>query len=386
MPARSRRQGMGAMFQWSGLKLLWGRSAPLEMTPWLPSLPEDTVEDEPAISPVAAPLHVAAGSALIRADNGLLVVEREGEPRYERPIELVSAVHIHGWATITSGCVAELVRQGSPVIWRGATGYPIGLAGAMHQAGLEIRRAQYAAAGTPKGFAIARALVTAKIVNMRGLIRRRAALAGRDGLEGLKRQATRARDARAIESLLGIEGAATAQYFAAWPHLLTGRAGDLSLDTRTRRPPQDEVNALISYAYAVLAGECLTACAAAGLDARQGFLHRPRAGRAALALDLMEPFRPLIADQAVLNGLNNGQFKPEHFRSDGNAVLLTDDGRRLALRLIERRLLGNVTLDGRAEEVSWREAIGLSARTLADALRNGTRFVAMERAWHHALA
>jgi CRISPR-associated endonuclease Cas1 len=106
----------------------------------------------------------------------------------------------------------------------------------------------------------------------------------------------------------------------------------------------------------------------------------------ALALDLMEPFRPLIADQAVLNGLNNGQFKPEHFRSDGNAVLLTDDGRRLALRLIERRLLGSVTLDGRAEAVSWREAIGLSARTLADALRNGTRFVAMERAWHHALA
>jgi CRISPR-associated endonuclease Cas1 len=342
---------------------------------------DDLVEGEESrsISPVAAPLHIYSGSAMVRVDNGVVVVEREGEPRFERPIELVSAVHIHGWATITSPCIGQLISQGTPVIWRGVTGYPIGCASPMHQAGLEARRAQYAAVGTPRGFAIARAFVAAKIVNMRGLVRRRAALPGRECLAALQNHARQAQYATTLDMLLGIEGTATARYFAAWPEMISARAGDLTFETRSRRPPQDEVNALLSYAFAVLTGECLSACAAAGLDARQGFLHRPRAGRPALALDLLEPFRPLIADQAILGGLNNGQLKPEHFRAEDHAVLLTDVGRRLALDLLERRLLGSVTLEGRTEAVSWREAIGLSVCALADALRNGTSFSAIER-------
>jgi CRISPR-associated protein Cas1 len=142
----------------------------------------------------------------------------------------------------------------------------------MHQAGLETRRAQYAAVGTPHGLSIAQTLVAAKIVNMRGLVRRRAALGGRECLEVLRYQARHAKTAPTLDTLLGLEGAATAQYFAAWPAMISARAGDLTLDTRTRRPPQDEVNAMLSYSYAVLAGECLSACAAAGLNPRQGFL------------------------------------------------------------------------------------------------------------------
>lgn len=369
------------MSQWFSLKRLFGRATPLEPPAWPPPVMDEAADEEPgrALSPVAAPVHVRSGSALVRVDNGVLVVEREGEPRFERPIELVSAVHIHGWATITSPCVAELVSQGTPVIWRGATGYPIGCASPMNEAGLEVRRAQYAAVGTPASLAIARALVVAKILNMRGLVRRRAALPGRQCLDVLARHAERARSAPTIDTLLGTEGAATALYFAAWPEMISARAGDLTLPGRTRRPPQDEVNALLSYAYAVLAGECLSACSAAALDPRQGFLHRPRAGRPALALDLMEPFRPLVADQAVLVGLNNGQMKPEHFSIQDHAVLLSEDGRRLALELLERRLLGTVTLEGRSEPVTWREAVGLSARALADALRHGTPFAPVER-------
>lgn len=161
--------------------------------------------------------------------------------------------------------------------------------------------------------------------------------------------------------------------------MISARAGDLTLETRTRRPPQDEVNALLSYAYSVLAGECLAACAAAGLDPRQGFLHRPRAGRPALALDLMEPFRPVIADQAILSGLNHGQIKPAHFRIEGHAVLLTEDGRKLALELLERRFTGAVNIEGRSEAVSWRQAIGLSARALANALKSAKPFEPTER-------
>jgi CRISPR-associated endonuclease Cas1 len=249
----------------------------------------------------------------------------------------------------------------------------------MHQAGLEARRAQYAAAGTARALAVAQALVRAKIVNMRGLMRRRAALPGRECLETLHHHARQTGRAETIDTLLGIEGTATARYFAAWPEMISARAGDLSFGIRSRRPPRDEVNALLSYAYAVLAGECLSACVAAGLDPRQGFLHRPRAARPALALDLMEPFRPLIADQAVLTGLNHGQVKEEHFVAEGYAVLLSEGGRQLALDLIERRFLAAVTLEGRTEAVTWRDAIGLSAKALAEALRAGTPFSAVER-------
>jgi CRISPR-associated protein Cas1 len=213
---------------------------------------------------------------------------------------------------------------------------------------------------------------------MRNLLRRRLAEEARDSLDVLQHQARLARHSRDIDTLLGIEGAATARYFALWPAMLSGRAGDLAPATRTRRPPRDAVNAALSYAYAVLAGETLCAVVAAGLDAREGFLHRPRAGRPALALDLMEPFRPLIADQAILSGLNNGRFKAEHFREEGETVLMTDAGRRIALDLIERRLAGEVTLDGRKQPVSWRVVIGFSARAISDSLRNGTAFKAME--------
>ena len=370
------------MSQWFTWKRLFGGGAPeLLTTPWPPPVLEDLddTEGNRSISPIAAPVHVRSGSALVRVDNGVLVVERDGEDRFERPLELVSAVHIHGWPTITSPCVAQLISQGTPVIWRGATGYPIGYASMMHQAGLDARRAQYRAVDTERGFAIAQALVAAKIINMRGLVRRRAALPGRSCLDGLQGLARRVPSATTLDTLLGIEGAATAQYFAAWPEMISARAGEFTLEARTRRPPQDEVNALLSYAYAVLAGETLSACVAAGLDPRQGFLHRPRAGRPALALDLMEPFRPLIADQAVLAGLNHGQIKPEHFRMEGHAVLLTDEGRKLVLQILEQRFQGSVTLEGRAEAVTWRQAIGLSARTMADALKNGQRYLAVER-------
>ena len=168
----------------------------VEASLWRPPGLDDAVEEDGggSISPLAAPVHVRAGTAVVRVDNGVLVVERDGEPRFERPIELVSAVHIHGPATITSPCVAQLIAQGTPILWRSPNGYPIGCASPMHQAGLEVRRAQYAAVGTLQGFAIAQALVAAKIVNMRGLVRRRAALA--QVRSRLRRQITGARHHR----------------------------------------------------------------------------------------------------------------------------------------------------------------------------------------------
>jgi CRISPR/Cas system-associated endonuclease Cas1 len=308
---------MTLWFSWRDL--FRGNRAGRRELPWPPPALEEPTEEEAerTLSPVAAPLHVKSGSALVRVHNGVIVVEREGEAAFERPIELISAVHIHGWATITSPCVAQLLAQGAPVVWRSPTGYPIGASAPLHRSGLEARRAQYAAVGSMQGLAIARALVRAKIVNMRGLVRRRAALPGRACLSDLEQHARRAGTAPSLDTLLGIEGAATALYFSVWPEMISARAGEITLAGRTRRPPQDEVNALLSFAYAVLTG---------------------------------------------------------------HAVLLDEDGRKLALELLEQRFSQSISLEGRSEPLSWRQAIGLSARKLAYAFKSGQPFEPMERA------
>lgn len=347
-------------------------------TPALIEEPEPSPEHQ--LSPAAAPVHVLAGSALVRIEQRTLVVERPDEPRFERPMELVSAVHIHGWAGITSPTVSALLAQGTPVVWRGASGYPIGCTTLLHSKGLAARKAQYQAMETAHGHTIARSLVAAKIVNMRGVARRKATLRGREQIATLGHYLRQAREARDRASLMGIEGAATARYFATWPDLLSDRAGDLEWQGRSRRPPRDIINAMLSYAYALVAGECLCAAAAAGLDPRAGFLHAARAGRPALAIDMMEPFRPLIADQAVLAGVNNGQVRPDLVEETEGGPRFTEDGRRLTLDLVERRLSIPITLPDRSEPISYRAAIGVQALALATALRDGSPFAAMERA------
>lgn len=112
------------MTQWFSWLHFFGRRVETKASPWPPPAPDDTTgeEDTRLLSPLAAPVHIRSGSAVVRVENGVLTVEREGEPRFERPIELVSAVHIHGPATITSPCVAQLVGQGTPVLWPAVAG------------------------------------------------------------------------------------------------------------------------------------------------------------------------------------------------------------------------------------------------------------------------
>ena len=366
---------------WHPLRRLFERQQPVSDWP-APTLIEDPEPAQPErqLSPAAAPVHVLAGTALVRVKESTLIVERPDAPVFERPLELVSAVHIHGWGGITTPCIAALLAQGTPVIWRGATGFPIGCSLPLHSAGLEARRAQYRFADAPHGLRIAQALITAKIVNMKGVARRKATLRGRGMLDPLGHLARRAREARNREELFGIEGTATAQYFATWPDLISDRAVDIEWSGRSRRPPRDIINAMLSYAYALLAGECLCAIAASGLDPRAGFLHQPRAGRPALALDLMEPFRPLIADQAVLSGVNLGQVTPDLFEESEEGMRFTDAGRRTAIDLVEKRLSAAMSIPDRAEPLSYRAAIGLQAQALASALRDQSPFVALERA------
>ena len=170
---------------------------------------------------------------------------------------------------------------------------------------------------------------------------------------------------------MGVEGSIAALYFANWGSLLIdGTARDAFTPTsRNRRPPKDPVNAMLSFSYALLAKEATVALLAEGLDPYWGFLHRPRHGRPALALDLMEEFRPLVADSAVLSAINTGMVTPGDFVSSPAGCAMKDGARKALIRAYELRLDQMITHPIFNYRCSWRAVIRVQAKLLAKALR-----------------
>lgn len=157
-----------------------------------------------------------------------------------------------------------------------------------------------------------------------------------------------------LEALRGLEGVGAAAYFGVFDHLLLNRKEDFFFHGRNRRPPLDRVNAMLSFAYSLLAHDCASALESVGLDAYVGFLHRDRPGRESLALDLMEELRPCMADRFVLTLVNNRVVKPEDFQVQGSgAVLLTDEGRKKFLKAWQERKRDILTHPYLNEKMSW---------------------------------
>jgi CRISPR-associated protein Cas1 len=207
-----------------------------------------------------------------------------------------------------------------------------------------LRRTQYRLADDPaRGVPIVRGIVTAKAANQRTVLRRairdhgeRMAAEARALLETAETRlghvARRTAQADDIETLRGHEGEAALVYFGAFDAMIQADRAAFFFNGRSRRPPLDRVNALLSFLYAMLGHDCRSALESVGLDAQVGFLHADRPGRASLALDLMEELRPVLADRLALTLVNRGQLRARDFSVDeGGAVSLTDDGRKAVL-------------------------------------------------------
>ena len=181
----------------------------------------------------------------------------------------------------------------------------------------------------------------------------------------------RIQEVASVESLLGIEGGIAAKYFSRFGDMLKPRDFDASWDFthRNRRPPRDPVNALLSFVYALLVKECTVALLGEGLDPWWGLYHKPRHGRPALALDLMEPLRPTVADSAVITAVNTGMVTERSFTRAASACMLQEGGRKAMLRAFEARLDGLVTHPVFDYRCSWRNIIRMQARLLARWLR-----------------
>ncbi len=316
----------------------------------------------------ALPLHVQHQGARVKKDGDVLKVMDDDELLTEVRLGETSQVVLFGGVHLTTPVIHELCSRGIPICYLSHGGWFYGITHGMSHKNVELRRRQYAVANDPERcLALARRFVQAKIANCRTLVRRNHPDPPEALLGQLKEDMRRAGQAPQLDVLLGVEGTAAHRYFSAFAGMLRPAAGDrpaFDFTNRNRRPPRDAVNALLSLAYAMLAREWTVVLHSVGLDPYLGFYHQPRYGRPALALDVMEEFRPLIGDSLVLTVINNGEVRADHFVSALGAVSLSAAGRRHFLEAYERRLAQEITHPVFGYRVSYRRVMEVQARLL----------------------
>lgn len=317
----------------------------------------------------ALPLHVQHPGARIHKDGEVLKIldgdERIGEARLGETSQVV----LFGGVHVTTPVVQELCQRGIPICYLSGGGWFYGITHGMSHKNVELRRRQYAVAADPaRCLTLARRFVRVKIANCRTLLRRNHPSPAEELLSDLKGDIRRAGQADRLDALLGVEGTAAHRYFSAFAEMLhpdENETATFDFESRNRRPPRDPVNALLSLAYAMLAREWTVVLFSVGFDPYLGFFHQPRYGRPALALDLMEEYRPLIADSLVLTVVNNGEVRSEHFVRALGAVSLTAAGRRKFIEAYERRMGQEITHPVFGYRISYRRVLEVQARLLA---------------------
>lgn len=242
-----------------------------------------------------------------------------------------------------------------------------------------LRREQYRIADDPqRSCAVARYMIFGKLSNSGASIQRtmrdhapRVKNCGmEEAVSQIRQLLPQTLEVTNMEMLRGLEGVGAAAYFGVFDHMLLSRKEDFFFHGRNRRPPLDRVNAMLSFAYSLLAHDCATALESVGLDSYVGFLHRDRPGRESLALDLMEELRPCMADRFVLTMVNNRVIKREDFQTqDSGAVLLTDNGRKKFLKAWQERKRDTLTHPYLNEKMSWGMIPYVQALLLARYLR-----------------
>lgn len=313
----------------------------------------------------AGPVYVVEQGATVgKSKERLIVRTRDGS---ETPVRLidVSAVSVFGNVQLTAQAIRALADRGVPVLHFSYGGWLNAVTQGPTQRNILLRVAQYRTFEDPEAsLEIARAIVNGKIRNQRTLLRRNHPELPNEVHAELGRLAGSARRIKRDDRLLGLEGMASRIYFAHFGQLLRSPLS-FDFETRTRRPPTDPVNALLSFLYSLLLRDCVHACLQVALDPYLGFFHKLRYGRPSLALDLQEEFRPLIADSVVLTLMNNAMVDEGDFIRRGSACALRDGPRRRVIEAYEERLETLIKHPVFGYSISYRRVIEVQARLLA---------------------
>lgn len=289
-------------------------------------------------------LYVTTEDAWLRKDGANIVVEVEGTERGRAPLHMLDGVVSFGRAGASPVLLAACAEAGMAVSYLAPTGRFLARVEGPRSGNVLLRRTQYRCADDPaRAVPVVRGIVAAKAANQRTVLRR----ALRDhgpSMDGTARDRLAAAEARLtdaarrvlaggdVDLLRGIEGEAAQVYFSVFNDLLRVDDPAFRFAGRSRRPPLDRVNALLSFLYAMLGHDCRSALEAHGLDPQVGFLHADRPGRAGLALDLMEELRPVLADRLALSLINRRQVSADDFTlEEAGGVRLTDDARKRVL-------------------------------------------------------
>lgn len=292
-------------------------------------------------------LFVMTQGAYVHLENETAKVEAEGKTLLQTPLHHIGSVVTFGNVMMSPHLMHKCAAEGRTVSFLSMSGRFLARVTGPVSGNVLLREAQYEAhRDDERRTSIARSIVAGKIHNMRSVLLR----AARETTDSDKKDAigktagwlgtylSQLRELSDIEEVRGYEGQATADYFEVFDSMILAQRTDFKFGSRNRRPPRDRMNALLSFLYALTLNDCTAALEGVGLDPQFGYLHVLRSGRPSLSLDLVEEFRPVLADRLALNLVNRKQIRLEHFEErPGGSVYLNDDGRKAVITAYQKR-------------------------------------------------
>lgn len=301
-------------------------------------------------------IYVTSEDAWLRKDGANLLVEVEGVERGRAPLHMLDGIVSFGRQGASPALLAACAEAGITVSHLDPNGRFLARVEGQRSGNVLLRRTQYRCADdAARAVPIVRGILAGKMANQRTVIRRalrdhadKLEDTARETLEAAERRLTdgarRTLEAQAVDQLRGLEGEAAQVYFGAFNAMILNEDPYFVFQGRSRRPPLDRVNALLSFLYALLGHDCRSALEAHGLDPQVGFLHADRPGRAGLALDLMEELRPVLADRLALSLINRRQLAPSDFIvEEAGGVRIEDEARRRVLIAWQERKRDELT-------------------------------------------
>ena len=320
------------------------------------------------------PVYVQGQGFGLGLKGDVLEIRDKGKVVNQARLMEASQLSLFGNVQLTAQALRALAKREIPILHLSYGGWLTAITTPPPHKNIELRRRQFQVADDEAlSLQIARAFTVGKIRNQRTLLRRNAEALPAGVLSRMAEWRRKAERADSLPTLLGLEGIAARDYFANFALMFKSSEDVTAFEftSRNRRPPRDPVNAMLSFLYSLLVKEMVVAAIGVGFDPYLGFYHQPRYGRPALALDLMEEFRPLIADSVVISLINNGEIRPQDFITRAHGCALTDSGRKRVIEAFERRLDTLVTHPIFGYAVSYRRIFEIQTRLLA-------RFLAKE--------
>ncbi len=299
--------------------------------------------------------------------QGMRITDTDGKLVREVPLANLESLAVLGGVQVSTQALAALADKGIPIAYLSAAGRLIAMVDPLDSVSAHIRKAQVRRFDDPAAaLELSRTLVAAKIANQRTLLMRNYADLPQQASADLADLSRRSAVCPQVDQLRGLEGQAAAIYFSHFSAIFKSPFKELfDANGRQRRPPPDPVNSILSFAYTMLANDCISALRLARLEPTIGAFHVSRPGRPALALDLMEPFRPLIADSVAISGFNRGEFVEGYFDRTAAGCAMTDAGRKTFFGVYGRRMDTEVTHPAYGYRLSYRRTLMLHARMIA---------------------